>query len=282
MTSCYPNFKIYKPLKIRNYYFNQDILWTPPSNVYKMIINLVGGGGGGGSGTDNAVSNTRGGGGGGGGSGYQQTITTTSIGSVNIIIGVGGSGGPFLLGSGNIGQNGNPTNVTINTSPVQNYSANGGQGGGIDVHDDPAPDLCRAGKGGDGYYGGGGGGSLDDSDTCTDSEGLGGIGIIMNGENGLAIPPYPYGGKGGGGGNGGISILVSANYIGGGGGGGGGNGGGNGGSATTVIIDRDGKDAINNGSGGGGGAGSFIDNGYNAGKGGNGGNGYVMIQTFSY
>lgn len=221
-----------------------------------ILYSLNGGGGGGGGWSDDGNGNARGGGGGGSGDfihGFLQVSNT-----LNIKVGLGGTGG----GQNSNGQTGGNTNLN-------NITAFGGSAGGFvsyfnNIINNPPPNT--SGSGGPGYYGGGGGvGGYDDEKTFTYSHSGASYTNIYsyNGQQGVGVAGISNSGIAGIGRG---SVSYSGTYIfgdapfndikhdeesGGGGGGGfwGGNGTLNGGLYNSVS-----KNASGYGCGGGGGS----------------------------
>jgi len=190
-----------------------------PDNITLINIEVVGAGGTGGSN----------GGGGGGGGGYASGEYTVSPGDVlNVIVGIGGSGGS--IGTTSVGTLISATGGE-NGFSIPNPDLGGGGAGGIGIGGTIA--NYTGGTGGGGYwtyFGGGGGGAAGSLGNGTN----GGNTIVWNGNN--CLTPGGEGGLSGGapGGDGGKgagfidnfcnvtdSSVKGANY---GGGGGGGNG----------------------------------------------------------
>lgn len=183
-------------------------VWSKPSLLSYLIVEVVGGGGGGG-GCLNAVSHN---GGGGGGGGYSRKRIASSIlgATENITIGAAGTAGAGGAGAGDGGTGGT---TVFGASSI--LYATGGSGGQV------------SSNGGNGRAGGIG--FSGDLNSAGDS---GGWGLVA--ANG-------HGGNGGGShyGGGGASAGGNAQVYGGGGGGGEGNGspGGNASAGVTVITE---------------------------------------------
>ena len=234
------------------------------------------GGGGGGSGGSNTPNSIKGGAGGGGGQ-TNNSITTSYTNNIiyNIVVGLGGNGGPQVGGS--IGQTGGSSFIYFDTT----YTALGGQGGQASQGGDGGgqnnggtisePLSYSNGNGGNGnsngvlYNGGGGGGGCDGSGngegTLPTNKGTvaggGGGGSAFNTTNGMLT--IAQGGQGGGGFTGGLGGLLY--------GGAGGNSNGSNGQTATGI-----------GGGGGGGSGVQNNDGTGGGIGGKGGNGICILE----
>jgi len=235
--------------------FTSSSTFTPYTTPLNVKVLIVGGGGAGGGGLFNGA------GGGGGGVVYKSTYAVT--GTMDVHIGVGGTGNTNTQG-----ENGEDSFFDV-------VIASGGGGGG-----------CNATWGINGGSGGGG----------SPIDGIGGLGSVgqgYNGGNSYNTDDYGAGGGGGAGGVGGdgtnwvggvggigylSSITGTQSYYAGGGGGsvifvdvydvGGAGGLGGGGDGST----GDGFDGTNGLGGGGGGAERLGTN-----KGGNGGSGVVII-----
>lgn len=110
--------------------------WTVPPGIYSLNVNVVGGGGGGGGSTE--VGNGAGGGGGGGGGVRTQTISVTPGQVLQIRVGAGGAGAPFVgrdpgaSGNEGPGSDGGDSWITVGGTSVV---ATGGKGGASGVGD---------------------------------------------------------------------------------------------------------------------------------------------------
>jgi hypothetical protein len=107
--------------------------FTIPAGFRALLIAAKGAGGGGGAGASvTALPNNVGGGGGGGGSGSFLLGMLTLGSGINAITGTVaiGTGGIGATSDAKTATDGNPTNITINTTPVTTIIIGGGGGGG--------------------------------------------------------------------------------------------------------------------------------------------------------
>ena len=236
---------------------------------------LVGGGGGGAGGSNNPNSIKGGAGAGGAQTNNFTTTSYTNNINYNIVVGLGGLGGPQVAGS--IGQTGSSSFIYFDTT----YTALGGQGGQASQGGNGGgqnnggtisePPSYSNGNGGNGtsngvlYNGGGGGGGSDGS--------LNGTGTLPANKNSVA---------GGGGGGSAFNTTTGLFNIAGGGKGGVGFTGGLGGSLYGgpggISNGSNGISATGIGGGGGGGSGGQNNDGSGGGIGGNGGNGICILE----
>lgn len=172
---------------IRTYTSNS--VWVKPPGLKYIVVEVVGGGGGGGR--SGSASGSAGAGGGGGGY-SRKFISTSGLGSTEIItVGIGGLGGS--AGVGTIGGSGGISSFGVH---CQCTGGNGGGGGGA------AGGIGGAGSLGDfNTVGGGGGGATSGSST---SGGIGGSSFFGGGaQGGGQDTPGSNGNNYGGGGGGG-------------------------------------------------------------------------------
>ena len=269
-----------------------DTSYNPSTEFYTVTFNSSGtiqfscctdpitfilvGGGGGGAGGSNTPNSIKGGAGAGGAqTNYFTTMSYTNNINYNIVVGLGGLGGPQVAGS--IGQTGSSSFIYFDTT----YTALGGQGGQASQGGNGGgqnnggtisePPSYSNGNGGNGtsngvlYNGGGGGGGCDGSGNGSGTlpankgtvAGGGGGGSSFNTTTGSFN--IAQGGKGGAGFTGGLGGSLY-------GGPGGISNGSNGISATGI------------GGGGGGGSGGQNNDGSGGGIGGNGGNGICILE----
>lgn len=246
------------------------VTWTVPSNVSRVDYLLVGGGGGG------AARN--GGGGGGGGVVSASAVAVSSLATVTVTVGAGGTGGQGAAGTLRLGTAGLASSIAIggNTFSAQGGSApdsnvvNGGTSGNSRLGGSGSNAGCLGGRSTDWCAGGGGGAGSAGSAASPGNPGRGG-----NGGNGLASnitgAEVFYGGGGGGGSD-------EAVVAGSGGSGGGGNGSDGPQTASSGVANT----------GGGGGGGGYcqrttsntcqLNASTDDGSGGNGGSGVVIVR----
>lgn len=252
-------------------------LWTKPTGLSYIQIQLWGAGGSGG-----VHTTTRGGGGGGGGGFNQGTFMASALGATEQVnIGVGGAS--VASGNGNVGGN------TVFGASSFLTAFGGGAGGGGSTS---------------GGGGGGGGGAISAGQNGASSvPGIGGKPTVLPGSENSAGPgarEQDNSSGGGGGAFGASSNSGGDSAFGGGGGGGGGNasaanggnalwGGGGGapgvssGSTGTVGTSKFGGNGGSGGVGGAGGRGSVAGGGGGGGFNaisGSGGNGKVIIYEY--
>ena len=264
-----------------------------PGTTISYIV--VAGGGAGGAGSSDQDTGKGGGGAGGmcvGTFAFPGTLSPTSI---PLSVGAGGSQGPF-----GTGQHGNQGTNSVLTLPSVTVTAFGGGGGGT------SDNISNSDAGRPGGSGGGSGSRPPGSvGTATQTSGTGYTGYGQNGGQGGPNPPNSGGGggggagqaggnyqgsKGGAGGNGRQSdITGSSIYYAGGGGGGnfhstprsaggsGGGGRGNQGRQSDFTPDSSGIAGTANTGGGGGGAADGQGSNQPAGIGGAGGSGIIVI-----
>lgn len=260
--------------KIHEFYSSDDFIVSINNNNQSVDVLVQAGGGGGG------FVFTSDGGSGGGGAGGQIYITgynlSTPTGTFPASVGAGGAGGLSYSGGTN-GSNSTFDSLTAigggggtfnNTGSINGN--NGGSGGGC-AH----ATTQASGMGGAGVLGQGNRGGNANSDGFVPGSGGGGAGA-----QGQDLPSSQHSGSNGGDGLQ-INITGTPTYYGGGGGGGadeanagtGGLGGGADGSGQNNLYSV--NNGIVNSGGGGGGGGSF---GIINGIGGNGGSGVIIIK----
>lgn len=286
--------------------YSSNTTHTIPTGTFLMNVWVIGAGGGGASGRRGGTLTNRGGGGGGGGGAFTEGWFTPEMlsGTINIVVGTGGTNGASRTtndtgganggnggasyfggtdassarltaiggggggGGGLIGGTAGAGNTTFSTAS-QVYGS-GGTAGTINANAANAQVAAR------GPGGGGGGGGL--SDTNAAFNGGAGAGLLS------AFSPTA---NGTGGGTGGIANSGAITAIGGTGTAGTTDGtsyfpfgtGGGGGSPTSGIGAAGGAGAAPGGGGGGGGASL---NGNNSGAGGSGANGRVIVISYVY
>ncbi|MGA0786954.1 MAG: beta strand repeat-containing protein [Ilumatobacteraceae bacterium] len=251
--------------------------WTVPQGVTSVEYLVVAGGGGGGAHV---------GGGGGGGGVRTGTLVVTPGASLNVVVGVGGtgsSGGPHKCSSATI------RSTNGGDSTFSSITAAGGGGGG---NWDYCPGLSGGSGGGGGYNNAGSGNSPSTSPAQGENGGTGSGylgGTYVGGGGGGAGSAGSAGtsGRGGNGGAGAESAITGATSSYGGGGGGGvhdsgftaGSGGSGGGGAGTYGSGVRATSGTAN-SGGGGGGGGYPSNNSNqiTSYGGDGGSGIVIVR----
>lgn len=236
-------------LLLRSTTITSTVNWPVPANVYGVMAYACGGGGGGGGGggANTAVANAGGGGGGAAPIGFHY-FTVTPGGTLNIVIGSGGTGGAGEtdVGTGSTGQRGGTTTITDNVGTVNfrgGYPGAGGQTG------------AGAGGAGGAYFGPGG---------------IGGGNGGVAGSPGDAAPDSIQA----------AGVAGGTSSGGGGGGGGGGNQFGNGGggaNGTGGDAASPGGGSTTRGGGGGGGAGGGSSGSRNGSDGGAGGAGQAIL-----
>lgn len=233
--------------------FNSNGTWTKPGGITVVYVELIGGGAGGGASNqgDQISIGIRGGDGGAGGVFLSQLFFASTLsGTVQVTVGVGGSGGPSqtTLESGTFGSIGGASsfgdylNSLTQANPAQPSFR------GLSAYT-----VATAGNGVGAFAGG-------TSLFCGGGGGGGGIPSASGGRGGFARFLTTVG----------SGVLQGENAVADEGGGGG--GGGPYVSGTTGVR---GGDGAYPGGGGGGGGSSF--SGWNSGAGGDGGNGYVKI-----
>jgi len=209
-----------KSVKIQVFTTVGSSTYTPSTGMVYAIIECVGGGGGGG-GVSGVAGGVNGGGGGGGGSYSRKFVTAADIGaSKAVVVGVGGTAGPFASNGGAGGQSsvgatictGNGGSAGVGATGVSNFGPGGiggiagigdftvvGQGGGYAFYATVVTSVGATNHGGDAGFGYGMGARIIPP--------TGG-----NAANGVAGSNY------GGGGSGGMfNNLASSNATGGGG-----------------------------------------------------------------
>lgn len=233
--------------------FTSSGTFTVPTGVRVFFVTAVGGGGGGGGGRANGYDVNIGNSGGGGGSGQfvqdKLILIPSTVTTIAITIGAGGTAGS--AGGGNGGNGGSTSFGSYLTMP-------GGTGGkGAPADDSPAPGGTGGTSGGQSQRG-----VYVYPCYCENSANGGNAGAYVGG----SVPKSSY-----------CSNVGSNCCYGSSGGGGGASITGNGGTGGSCTGSSTGGTGSNGGIGGGGGGGGTSYSGYTPGKGGSGGSGYIKI-----
>lgn len=197
--------------------YTTDAVWAKPPGLKYIVVEMVGGGGGGAGG---GISKGQIGGGGGAG-GYTRKIIPASVlnSTENIVVGIGGTGGPINGGAG--------TNGSFSSFGTF-CSATGGNGAQSSVYANAPGGTGGIGTGGDiNITGSGGAGGGIIGSGIAIAGGLGGSSFFGGGAAGSAIDSNGWDGSNyGGGGSGGSYTNTTRRY------------GGNGASGVVIITEQ--------------------------------------------